>query len=523
MPSILIVDDIRANLDLLEDILSTQEYDVLRGSNGLEALAILQTHKVQLVISDAMMPKLDGFQLCREIKGNPQMRHIPFILYTGNYVSPEDEQFGYSIGVNRYVVKYSGIETLLNTVKELITAAPPEVTNDITAEEKDFLKAHNLVLIKKIEDKMEELEQFNNALLQKNKQLLESESRYRSLFENNFVAYFLLDPARGMALMDCNHAAEQLLGIQKHDLLRMSSPLPIDIKSMVDQHSEGTVEFQYEGPNGEALICEAHAGKVLYDTQEFIIAYVRDVTVERQLREQLLQADKLSLLGRLSAGIAHEIRNPLAAISMNLQFLQAVLPRENEDVREAIEATLQGAVRIDHIIENTLNFARPTKPVKKYENINGVITRAAELCRTIFTKKNIKIIAHLADDLPVLLIDNGQIQQVMINLLTNAADAVNDAGTIEITTRYLNDIDKQCVQIDVKDNGLGIKKEDMEKIFSPFFTKKAHGTGLGLSMSQQIIQSHNGQICVHSSTNFGTTFTITLPAQNAQEDGFNET
>ncbi|MGE5313133.1 MAG: ATP-binding protein [Acidobacteriota bacterium] len=522
MASILIVDDIRANLDLLEDILSTQEYEVLRASNGLEALQVLQTHKVQLVISDAMMPKLDGFQLCREIKGNPQMRHIPFILYTGNYVSPEDEQFGYSIGVNRYVVKYSGIETLLNTVKELITAAPPEVTADVTAEEKDFLKAHNLVLIKKIEDKMEELEQFNNALLQKNKQLLESESRYRSLFENNFVAYFLLDPSRGMALVDCNHAAETLLGIPKHDLLKMSSPLPIDIKSMVEQHSESTVEFQYEGPSGDALICEAHAGKVLYDTQEYIIAYVRDVTVERQLREQLLQADKLSLLGRLSAGIAHEIRNPLAAISMNLQYLQSVLPKDNEDVREAIEATLQGAVRIDHIIENTLNFARPTKPVKKYENVNGVIQRAIELCRTIFTKKNIRVIPHLAAELPQLLLDNGQIQQVMINLLTNAADAVNDAGSIEVTTRLEQEKEKPYVVIEVKDDGIGIKKEDMEKIFSPFFTKKAHGTGLGLSMSQQIIQSHNGDIRVTSAVNCGTTFTITLPAHNAQEDAFNE-
>jgi PAS domain S-box-containing protein len=523
MSTILIVDDIRANLDLLEDILSTQEYEVLRGSNGLEALQILQTHKVQLVISDAMMPKLDGFQLCREIKGNPQLRHIPFILYTGNYVSPEDEQFGYSIGVNRYVVKYSGIETLLNTVKELITAAPPEVSNDITAEEKDFLKAHNLVLIKKIEDKMEELEQFNNALLQKNKQLLESESRYRSLFENNFVAYFLLDPARGMALVDCNHAAETLLGIPKYDLLKMSSPLPIDIKGMVEQHSESTVEFQYDGPSGDALICEAHAGKVLYDTQEYIIAYVRDVTVERQLREQLLQADKLSLLGRLSAGIAHEIRNPLAAISMNLQFLQSVLPNENEDVREAIEATLQGAVRIDHIIENTLNFARPTKPVKKFENINGVIHRAIELCRTIFTKKNIKVIPRLADGLPFLLLDNGQIQQVMINLLTNAADAVNDSGSIVVSTRLEQIDEKSFVILDVKDDGIGIKKEDMEKIFSPFFTKKAHGTGLGLSMSLQIIQSHNGDIRVQSDVNCGTTFTITLPAHGAQEDAFNET
>jgi signal transduction histidine kinase len=292
---------------------------------------------------------------------------------------------------------------------------------------------------------------------------------------------------------------------------------------MVEQHSETTVEFQYEGPNGDALICEAHAGKVLYDTQEYIIAYVRDVTVERQLREQLLQADKLSLLGRLSAGIAHEIRNPLAAISMNLQFLQSVLPNGNDDVREAIEATLQGAVRIDHIIENTLNFARPTKPVKKFEDVNGVIQRAIDLCRTIFTKKNIRVIPKLAEGLPFLLLDNGQIQQVMINLLTNAADAVNDSGSIIVSTQLEQHDEKSYVVVAVKDDGIGIKKEDMEKIFSPFFTKKAHGTGLGLSMSQQIIQSHNGDIRVQSEVNCGTTFTITLPAHSAQEDAFNET
>jgi signal transduction histidine kinase len=231
------------------------------------------------------------------------------------------------------------------------------------------------------------------------------------------------------------------------------------------------------------------------------------------LKERLLQAERLALLGELSAGIAHEIRNPLAAININLQFLRRTLNTDLLQERKIVETALVGVERIDGIVSATLNFAKPARPVFKPQNINDIIRVTVPLAKVSMEKKNAKVVLALEDNLPLISVDFKQIQQVIVNLLTNAADAIHGKGEIVIQSQHavmVNDQPGVCVSM--ADNGEGMSKDEMKKIFEPFFTKKASGTGLGLSISQQILSFHKATIDVSSEPGKGTTFRIVFPS-----------
>jgi signal transduction histidine kinase len=261
------------------------------------------------------------------------------------------------------------------------------------------------------------------------------------------------------------------------------------------------------------VLLEVSAHYLEYNGQKLIQAIARDVTIQRQLSDKLIQTDKLVLLGQLSAGIAHEIRNPLSAVNINLQVLQR-LAGENEDQLRHLTPALQGVERIAKIVESTLNFSRAIPPVTKQEQINTVIVNALDLVTSAFTfkRKNISVQLDLQQELKEVWIDARQIQQVLINLLTNAADAIVTRGTIRISTsEESNARGSRMVTVAISDSGGGIPPEDMQKIFDPFFTRKADGTGLGLPISHRIVMQHNGSLEVESVLEEGTTFYMKLP------------
>ncbi len=515
---ILIVDDIKESLDLLEDILTTYNFETVRAMNGIEALEKLSTEKVQLIISDVLMPKMDGFQLCREIKKQPNLKSIPFIFYTANYIDPGDEHFARSVGADRYLIKPIDISVLVDAVndatKPAVAAAAQQQEGETDAEESEYLKEYNAVLIKKLEDKMFELERVNDMLIQKNKELQLSRERYRNLFESASIATFILEPG-SWNIIDANRQAEKLLGLMREEMLKK----PFQFYSeQLDQTRRTERPVMYEGeittPQGHQIFVEVHAGLIDNSDHAVIMAFVRDVTEQRKLKEKLLQAERLALLGELSAGIAHEVRNPLAAININLQFLLRTIGG-NEPERNVIETALQGVERIDGIVSATLNFAKPTKPVLKPQDINEIVRATVPLAKASMEKKNVKVDLELAEGLRKVSVDFKQIQQVVVNLLTNAADAIRGKGQIVIRSRGT----ASEVVVSVIDNGEGMTKDEMKKIFDPFFTKKASGTGLGLSVSQQILNFHRASIDVASEPGKGTTFTITFPVIEQPAEG----
>ena len=232
--------------------------------------------------------------------------------------------------------------------------------------------------------------------------------------------------------------------------------------------------------------------------------------------EQLIQARKLSSLGVLTAGVAHEIGNPLNNISMVAQnFIELYRDLEDEDKLDYMQSVLQESERIRKIVQDLLDFSKPKESDFAAADMNKLVKSCLKLVQNMFDVTCIEIRLDLAENLPPVFIDAHKIEEVIVNLLTNAVHAMSCGGTIAIRTR-LSEKDDYVV-VEFKDSGEGISPEFLPHVFDPFFsTKGTEGTGLGLSISYSIIKNHNGKIDVKSQLGEGTTFVIQLPVYNQE-------
>ena len=345
-------------------------------------------------------------------------------------------------------------------------------------------------------------------------------SWYKSFFDNASDAVFIVQPET-WCILDANEYAATLLGTSRDNLIGSTLPQFRRIFKLLQKSSSPMVlsELSLETQNDESLMVEVSARFVQYDGKNLIQAIARDVSEQHALTDKLVQADKLVLLGQLSAGVAHEIRNPLAAVNLNLQILKRNIP-ENAPEFDYVNTALQGVERISRIVEVTLNFSRPTIPDVKEVNLNSLIPTTLELVASVLKRKEITVELQLQDDLPLVAADEKQLQQAFVNLITNSADAIKTKGNIIIKTYLeagLKHNEGEMVVVSIADNGIGITPEDLSKIFNPFFTRKPDGTGLGLPITQRILHQHGGVIDVESKVGVGTTFYVKLPVPKQLE------
>ncbi len=236
-----------------------------------------------------------------------------------------------------------------------------------------------------------------------------------------------------------------------------------------------------------------------------IINYGIDVTDKIKMERQLVQADKMASLGTLAAGIAHEIRNPMATVNLNTQILLRDLDVGEE--HQVYMLDIQKEVKkIERIISEILEFSKPRPAHLVENNINEVVLSVHELTRVQLRRDDLRVHFNLADHLPAVLIDPAQISQVVINLVINAMQAMPDGGDLTVTTQ--TDSTTRRVELLVGDTGLGIPNENLSKIFDPFYTNKPEGTGLGLSIARQILDKNQAAIRVSSKEGQGTVFRI---------------
>lgn len=223
--------------------------------------------------------------------------------------------------------------------------------------------------------------------------------------------------------------------------------------------------------------------------------------------EQMIQQQRLAIIGQLATGAAHEINNPLAVISVKAQMLEKKL--SEGDREKYINVILGQTERIAKITSDLMNFARPTKPQRESARLKDILDQVASVVRARIGPREIRFIDNIPKNLPLVYVDMKQIEQVFINLIINACHAVGTDGKIEISATS----SKNYVIVSVKDNGIGIRREDLPKIFDPFFTTKTEGkgTGLGLPISQRIIEINGGKITVESEEGKGATFFVWLP------------
>jgi len=249
-----------------------------------------------------------------------------------------------------------------------------------------------------------------------------------------------------------------------------------------------------------------------------IVLVLRDISNIRELEDAVRQADRLSTLGALAAGLAHEIKNPLGGIKGAAQLMERELP-VGSDLREYTCIMLKEVGRVNRIVEELLNLTTPRKLELSHVDIHQVLGDIVTLQKRAAITKNIAFVQDFDLSIPPILADEALVTQLFLNLIKNGVEALNDNGQIRISTRVLSDYSmtkkgerfSRMVVIDVTDDGAGIPKEMMENLFTPFFTTKSKGTGLGLAICHKIVTEHRGMIRVDSEPGKGSNFTVMLP------------
>ena len=255
----------------------------------------------------------------------------------------------------------------------------------------------------------------------------------------------------------------------------------------------------------------------LVDNGEVVgaIEVARDITKDIDIQKVMMQQDKMASIGRLAAGVAHEINNPLTTILTSAMLIQEDTDPEDPNYQE-LQTIADEALRCRKIVSSLLDFARQSRPVKKQHNLNEVVKESVVLTRKQAAFKDVTLEQQLAKDLPATNMDKDQLEQALINLILNAIEVTDHGGKVTISTKFVPETD--TIKLEVCDTGEGISEENMARIFDPFFTTKESGTGLGLAITHGIIEQHGGTIEVKSKLGQGTNFTVEFPLNHGDKD-----
>ncbi|HEY2615285.1 MAG TPA: ATP-binding protein [Chthoniobacterales bacterium] len=327
----------------------------------------------------------------------------------------------------------------------------------------------------------------------------------------------------------CNHEAEEVTGSKSEDLLdRPIEVLPAALRDLVRE----TLRSSERQENRELVLDSAEGSVVVRASSSIFhgqqgevlgaLVVLTDITALKRLELQIRRSDRLASLGTLSAGMAHEIKNPLVSIKTFAQLLPERY--QDSDFRETFSNLIGHEIdRIDSLVNQLLRFARPAKPLLKPVHIHNVLEKSLQLLGHRLYQKEIKLTRLWGADVDTIRADADQLEQVFLNFFLNAIDAMKTSGELNVGTEILpadewlgaiagsNGDAHEALRVTIRDNGEGIKSEDLAHVFDPFFTTKDYGTGLGLSVVHGIIQEHGGQIEVESELSKGTSFHILLP------------
>jgi len=358
--------------------------------------------------------------------------------------------------------------------------------------------------------------------------IIENTRLYEQLVnERNFAENVVESSPNGILVVNCdgtirtiNEMTERFFGLEKDKVVGVPSREVFDepVAAIIQEAIQGRITEGLElvirkKQGGRAVLGVSSSQLKSRDgTVLGAVLIARDLTEAKRSEEWMRRMDRLSSLGQLSAGIAHEIRNPLASINFNVQFLARQLDPDDK-TRKIIDDTLTGVERIKGLVKGMLDFCRPAPPILKSESINRAIEDAVSLLDSQFRKHNVRVEMALAPEAPDVVFDNQQIHQVFVNILLNAMQAMPHGGTVRVESRVEPEAKKphRRLSISFSDSGTGIAKEDLPRIFDPFFTTKPEGTGLGLSIAHKILEQHRAVIECKSRLGQGTTFTLRFP------------
>lgn len=527
--TVLVVDDNEQDRKLLRYNFDLQGYRILEAANGKAALELAASVKPDLIISDGLMPVMDGFQLLREIKENRELSEIPFIFYSSVYTGNREKDLALALGARAFIVKPQMPEQFWPEISRVMMQ-PPAVNAAkelISSSDEEFLSEYSRIVATKLEEKVSELETASQ-------QIASSESRYRNLFASMRDVVIIADQSR--IIIDVNQPAlRTVLGYETDELLgRKTSVIYADTAQFElagnevfyrDDASAGKLlEIKFRRKSGEIFDGELFALKMHGNdgAPSGNIGVIRDITERKKLEAQYLHAQKMDSIGTLAGGVAHDFNNILTVI-VGLGQVTLMKMAADDPYRHNVGGILEAADRATQLTKELLIFSRKQLSERKSMDLNEVVTRMDKFLPRVIGE-DISLKAALHDSPLSILADSYQLEQVLMNLAINARDAMPKGGALIVRTEQAV-LHEEVVTTDgsgkpgvyavlsVSDNGVGMDKATQQRIFDPFFTTKevGKGTGLGLAVVYGIIKQHEGFITVYSEPGYGSTFKIYLP------------
>jgi two-component system sporulation sensor kinase A len=349
--------------------------------------------------------------------------------------------------------------------------------------------------------------------------LIKANRRYEELYQHGRECYAIIDDATGRfkqpnqaMLKVLGYSEKQLEGLRFLDILDEADREYVahSYKARLEEKASKNYSIKYDcwvrTKAGEKRHMNIVESRPSFIHGTFLSAV--DFTEQEKIKQLIVQSEKLSSLGQLAAGLAHELRNPLAVISSCSQFCLDYISL-TQPVNENLQVIYRSSQRASELINNLLEFARPSHMEWGLVDINALVTRMWHMAELEATPFQISFVAQLKEGLPKIMGDADKLGQVFLNLFLNSIQAISSKGKILIKTHFLPS--NNMVNIKVIDDGHGIPKDYRIKIFDPFFTTKDYGTGLGLSICHSIIQQHKGSITIDSDNEHGTTVSVRVP------------
>jgi signal transduction histidine kinase len=420
MQSVLIADDNEDNLYYLQALFGANGYGVATARNGAEALNLALTAPPSLVIADILMPVMDGFTLCKRWRADPQLAAIPFVFYTATYTDPKDRELGLSIGADEFLTKPQEPEALIEIVRRLLSQREAGTLPDrasVAPTSEVFLREYNAALIRKLEDKLVQLEKANQQL-------------------------------------------------------------------------------------------------------------VSNATRQKKLEEQLWQTQKLEAIGQLAAGVAHDFNNLLSIMVGYSELIRGGAEPQSQLFQYA-DQIRKACSRATSLTGQLLAFSRRQILLPSVIDLRSCLEEMKKTLRRL-TREDIELQVNVGQQCCHVLCDPVQVEQVVLNLATNACYAMPNGGrlSLDLSIAKVDDCEirnhnslrpAEYVRLTVSDTGIGMDAATMKRIFEPFFTTKpvGEGTGLGLASAHGIVEQSGGAILVSSRLGVGTTFEVYLPRVQA--------
>ncbi|HYN22102.1 MAG TPA: response regulator [Thermoanaerobaculia bacterium] len=514
---VLVVDDNLLNRKLLRVLLTSASHEAVEAADGIEALEQLRARSFDAVISDILMPRMDGYRLCYEIRANPEMRDLPILIYSSTYLSESDEHLAMRVGADRFIRKPASPEVILGALGQLAHAPHSQGQPEPPSQELEILKEYSEGLVRMLETRNQELEA--------------TEQRYRALFDHNPLPLWVFDPET-LAFVTVNEAAIRHYGYSREEFLAMTledirPPEEVARLMAIDRTSPARGAagiWRHRKKDGTLIDVDVFTHDVDLGGRLCRLVVARDVTDQRKLEEQLRHAQKMEGLGRLASAIAHDFNNLLSVIIGYGEVLAEAT--DLEDYQQEITEIRRAGDRAVLLVRQLLAFSRKQVLAPKVFDLNAVVADIESMLRRLLGQ-DVELRDLLDPELGFVEADPGQIEQVIMNLAVNARDAMPGGGTLTIETRNVDlEVDATGeqgdlaglqpgphVMLSMSDTGVGMDAVTKSRLFEPFFTTKepGKGTGLGLSTSYGIVRQSGGTMWVYTELGHGTTFKMYLP------------